>query len=158
MANRLISADNTSAGHTEDPAAWQELFDSLEANQETSNSRSNATARPTCIFPMANIANDRRLNQISTLARLMVVDAHRLEREGDLDKAFDQLLAMLRLSAHLRSHQYVTTSGVQLEEHTLRTLRQSVGTRDPDKLSSGCGRHWPRSSRGSACARDHRSC
>ena len=119
----------------EDRKIWRALRDKTElawlsANQEPLKLALEATQRPDCVFRMAirrNASDD--LDRVLPVASLVRADAHRLEHDGDLDGMLERELALLRMSVHMRQHQFLIASGEGQENSALDTLVSSWGTR-----------------------------
>jgi hypothetical protein len=102
----------------------------LAQNQEPLKLILDATTRPTCVLPTRSLVPTGSVESFWMLYYLLATDARRLVDEGDLDSALDRLLAMLRMSVHMREHHYAIQSGARCEQEILRALREWWNTRD----------------------------
>ena len=102
----------------------------LEENEEPLKLALAATARPSCVFPLGPRENCLGVED------LIGTEAHRRGLAGDLDGMFDCELALLRMSVHLRNHQFDSGSW-SLEPRTLEVLARWWATRPgqtPERL------------------------
>ena len=144
MIDDTVVNENWSAARNREPAdgeakkAWLAAWNAdweqrvellwLNANQEPLRLALAATRRPECIFDM--FVDPQGLQRRAGPAqRLIATDARYLRREGDLDGELDRKMALLRMSVHLRNHQFLTAEGDFLEQKTLWELRDSWAAR-----------------------------
>jgi hypothetical protein len=112
-----------------DATVWQDQLEWLSQNQESLQLILDASARPTCVLPARNVESPDALQGSGAIYYLLATDARRLADQGDLDGAFDRLLAMLRMSAHLRNHHFAIQSQANWEQEVLRAVREWWATR-----------------------------
>ncbi len=94
-----------------------------------------ASTRPECIFPLSG--EGELWGRLSKVAELIRAEATRLEEAGDLDGVFTCEMALLRVSVHMRRHQFATSYAQRLERETLDTLVAWWATRPgqtPERL------------------------
>ncbi len=103
----------------------------LAENQEPFRLALAATERPSCVFPL-----EPRGVYLWYCEQLIGTEAHCLGLAGDLDGMFACELALLRMSVHLRNHQFAS-GGYEIEAKTLEVLCYWWATRPgqtPERL------------------------
>ncbi|MBI3462143.1 MAG: hypothetical protein HY000_03650 [Planctomycetes bacterium] len=122
---KAVEPDGTQQEMTSALEGWDKATgaerDWLEANRESVEITLRATQHAACVFhdpremTLQTVLNDVQATR--DLGRLLVLDARRLESEGELDAALEHYLATLRMAQHVaaRGSQMQLFVGIALE-------------------------------------------